>query len=207
VPHNRRPGPEPKAGIPFPGTTYPEVNRLGQVTMPDSVTRLDNGDLDVPGLGRIRSGFTQTERGVFAFGSLSHGILSLFTTEDDAAEVDDDAPMTLTELRDSIRRVLGADLPLGEPVRLSRFTFQARQAERYRDGRILLASDAAHLFPATGAALNLGMLDSANLGWKLTAAVRGRAQVGLLDTYHDERHLAGARAATDTSSGGTAART
>ena len=44
------------AGIPFPGTTYPEVNRLGQVTLPDSVTRLDNGDLDVPGLGRIRAG-------------------------------------------------------------------------------------------------------------------------------------------------------
>ena len=38
------------AGIPFPGTTYPEVNRLGQVTVPDSVTRLDNGDLGVPGL-------------------------------------------------------------------------------------------------------------------------------------------------------------
>jgi hypothetical protein len=37
------------AGIPFPGTTYPEINRLGQVTQPDSVTRLDNGDLDIPG--------------------------------------------------------------------------------------------------------------------------------------------------------------
>ena len=41
------------AGIPFPGTTYPEVNRMGQVALPDSVTRLDNGDLDVPGVGRI----------------------------------------------------------------------------------------------------------------------------------------------------------
>ena len=58
------------AGIPFPGTTYPEVNRLAQVTLPDSVTRLDNGDLDVPGLGRIRAGFTRTDRGVFGFGSL-----------------------------------------------------------------------------------------------------------------------------------------
>jgi 2-polyprenyl-6-methoxyphenol hydroxylase-like FAD-dependent oxidoreductase len=48
------------AGIPFPGTTYPEVNRLGQVTLPDSVTRLDNGDLDVPGLGWIRAGFART---------------------------------------------------------------------------------------------------------------------------------------------------
>jgi 2-polyprenyl-6-methoxyphenol hydroxylase-like FAD-dependent oxidoreductase len=61
------------AGIPFPGTTYPEVNRLAQVTVPDSVTRLDNGDLDVPGLGRIRAGFTRTARGVFGFGSLTAG--------------------------------------------------------------------------------------------------------------------------------------
>src|ERR1039457_1883007 len=79
--------------------------------------------------------------------------------------------MTLTEPRDSIRRVLGVDLPLGEPTRLTRFTFHARQVERYRDGRILLVGDAAHLFPAPGVALN----------------------AGLLDTYHDERHLAGER--------------
>ena len=87
----------------------------------------------------------------------------LFTTEDETTEYDDDEPMTLTELQDSIRRVLGVDLPLGEPIRLSRFTFHARQAERYRDGRILLAGDAAHLFPAPGVALNAGMLDTSTL--------------------------------------------
>jgi 2-polyprenyl-6-methoxyphenol hydroxylase-like FAD-dependent oxidoreductase len=185
------------AGIAFPGTTYPEVNRLGQVTMHDSVTRFGNGDLDVPGLCRVRPGFTHTERGVFA-GSFTPQVLFLFTTEDEACEYDDDAPMTLTELQDSIRRVLGANLPLGEPIRLSRFTFQARQAERYRDGRILLAGDAAHLFPATGVALNAGMLDTANLAWKLAADIHGWAPAGLLDTYHDERHFAGARALLQT---------
>jgi len=118
----------------------------------------------------------------------------LFTSEDESAEYDDDEPMTLTELAGSIRRVLGADLPLGEPLRLSRFTFQARQADRYRDGRILLAGDAAHLLPATGVALNAGMLDAVNLAWKLAAAVKGWAPPSLLDTYHDERHQAGARA-------------
>jgi 2-polyprenyl-6-methoxyphenol hydroxylase-like FAD-dependent oxidoreductase len=181
------------AGIPFPGTRYPEVNRIGQVTMHDSVTWLDNGDLDVPGLGRVRRGYTRTDRGVFAVGSLAPGTLFLSTTEDELTESDDDVPMTLTELQDSIRRVLGADLPLGEPLRLSRFTFQARQAERYRDGRILLAGDAAHLFPSTGVALNAGLLDSVNLAWKLAAAIDGWAPVGLLDTYDDERHFAGAR--------------
>jgi len=74
------------AGIPFPGTTYPEVNRLGQVTVPDSVTRLDSGDLDVPGLGRIRAGFTRTDHGVFGFGTLTSGALLVQTTEDEPAE-------------------------------------------------------------------------------------------------------------------------
>ena len=101
--------------------------------------------------------------------------------------------MTLAELRDSIRRVLGVDLPLGDAIRLTRFTFHARQVERYRDGRILVAGDAAHLFPAPGVALNAGMIDSVNLAWKLAAAIHGWAPAGLLDTYHAERHLAGER--------------
>ena len=181
------------AGIPFGGTTYPEVTRVGSVTLPDSVTVLGNGDLDICGAGRIRAGFTRTDRGVLAFGSVTPGILMVSTTEDDPAGSGSDEPMTLTELQDSIRRVLGADLPLGDPVRLTRFTFQARQAGRYREGRILLAGDAAHLFPATGVALNAGLLDAVNLAWKLAAAIGGWAPDGLLDTYHDERHLAGAR--------------
>ena len=181
------------AGIPFPGITYPEVQRLAVVTVPESVTVLENGDLEVAGVGRIGFGFTRTDRGEFAVGPTNPAVLMLFTSEDESADYDDDEPMTLTELRDSIRRVLGVDLPLGEPTRLTRFTFHARQVERYRDGRILLAGDAAHLFPAPGVALNAGMLDSVNLGWKLAAAIHGWAPAGLLDTYHDERHLAGAR--------------
>ena len=181
------------AGIPFPGTTYPEVQRLAQVTVPESVTVLENGDLDVAGVGRIAFGFTRTERGEFAVGSTDPALLGLFTSEDESADYDDDEPMTVTELRDSIRRVLGVDLPLGEPTRLTRFTFHARQVERYRDGRILLAGDAAHLFPAPGVALNAGLLDTVNLAWKLAADIHGWAPAGLLDTYHDERHLAGER--------------
>ena len=186
------------AGIAFPGTTYPEVNRLGQVTLPDSVTRLEGGDLDVPGLGRVRAGFTRTGRGVFGFGPLTSGALLIQTTEDEPSTADDDVPMTLTEFQDSIRRVLGADLPLGEVIRLSRYGFQARQAERYRDGRILLAGDAAHQFPATGIGINSGMLDAVNLAWKLAAVISGWAPPGLLDTYHLERHFAGARALLQT---------
>ncbi|MEV6906513.1 FAD-dependent monooxygenase [Amycolatopsis sp. NPDC051071] len=182
------------AGIPFPGTTYPEVNRIGQVGIPDGLTVHDNGDIETPELGRIKAGFTRTGNGVFALGSLTPGILFIQTTEDDPGEVDDDVPMTLAELGDSIRRVLGGYVPLGDPVRLSRYQFSARQAERYREGRILLAGDAAHLLPSTGTAINVGMSDSVNLAWKLAAELQGRAPEGLLDTYQAERHAAGARA-------------
>ncbi|MFC4533690.1 FAD-dependent monooxygenase [Sphaerisporangium dianthi] len=60
-------------------------------------------------------------------------------------------------------------------------------AERYRAGRVFLAGDAAHLFPAGGSALNVGMTDAINLGWKLSARLGGRAGDGLLDTYESER--------------------
>jgi 2-polyprenyl-6-methoxyphenol hydroxylase-like FAD-dependent oxidoreductase len=181
------------AGIGFPGTSYPEVNRLCQATVADPVTLLDNGDLDVPGLGAVHPGFTRTDRGVFAFGQMSTGTLMIQTTEDQDTAVDDDSPMTLAELQDSIRRVLGADLPLRAVTRLSRYGFQARQADRYRSGRILVAGDAAHQFPATGIGINVGMLDAVNLAWKLAAGVHGWAPSGLLESYHDERHFAGAR--------------
>ncbi|TKK85197.1 FAD-binding monooxygenase [Herbidospora galbida] len=183
-----------QAGIPFPGVTYPEVNRLGQVTLAPPVSVLDGGDLDVPGFGVIKAGFTRTDRGLFGLGvSPGSDLVSLYTIEDESTEYDDDVPMTPDELQGSVHRVLGVRLPVAEAGRLSRFTFKSRQAERYRHGRILLAGDAAHLFPATGVALNAGMLDAVNLAWKLAADVRGHAPDGLLDTYHRERHLAGAR--------------
>lgn len=182
------------AGIGFPGTTYPEVNRLAQVTLPDTVTVLANGDLDVPGFGTIRAGFTRTDRGLLGVGSSSGStVVSVYTVEDENTEYDDDVPMTAPELQDSVRRVLGAHLPVAEAHRLSRFTFKAYQADRYRAGRTLLAGDAAHLFPATGVAINAGMLDAVNLAWKLAADVHGWAPPGLLDTYHSERRPAGAR--------------
>jgi len=180
-------------GVEFPGTTYPEVHRLASTTMPESVTLLESGDLEVDGVGRIGFGFTRTERGEFAAGSAQPGVLGVFTSEPDTGEYDDDEAMTVTEMRDSVRRVLGVELPMGEPIRLTRFTFHARQAERYRAGRVLLAGDAAHLFPAPGAALNVDLLDAVNLAWKLGAEVAGWAPPGLLDSYDEERRLAAER--------------
>jgi 2-polyprenyl-6-methoxyphenol hydroxylase-like FAD-dependent oxidoreductase len=182
------------AGIAFPGNSYPEVHRLGTFTMPDSVTLLDDGDYETPDLGRVRAGYTQTERGIFAISSYTPNDLGVYTCIAEAAPCEDDqAQMSLDEFADSIRRVLGTSIPLGEPSRLTRFTYGARQADRYRAGRVLVAGDAAHQFPSGGVAVNAAMLDTVNLAWKLGAEIHGWAPRGLLDTYHHERHLAGVR--------------
>jgi len=69
----------------------------------------------------------------------------------------------------------------------------AHLARRYRQGRIFLAGDAAHIVPPTGGfGANTGIQDAHNLAWKLAAVLRGGAGPGLLDSYHDERHPVGA---------------
>ncbi|MEU8933090.1 SDR family oxidoreductase [Streptomyces sp. NPDC048409] len=92
------------------------------------------------------------------------------------------------------RDVTGEDIAHGTPLWVNSFGDASRQAEHYRTGRVLLAGDAAHQqMPIGGQALNLGLQDAVNLGWKLAATVLGRAPAGLLDTYHDERHAVGRR--------------
>jgi 2-polyprenyl-6-methoxyphenol hydroxylase-like FAD-dependent oxidoreductase len=118
------------------------------------------------------------------------------TREEPSAEPgtgDPEAPMTLAELSASVRRVIGAEIPMTEPTWLSRVAGNSRQADRYQSGRVLLAGDAAHVF-GIGGSLNAGLLDAINLGWKLAATVAGGAPAGVLASYHTERHAAGARA-------------
>ncbi|HEY1535710.1 MAG TPA: FAD-dependent monooxygenase, partial [Polyangiaceae bacterium] len=75
-----------------------------------------------------------------------------------------------------------------------RFSDMARQAASYRERRVLLAGDAAHVHsPVGGQGLNIGVQDAVNLGWKLAQVVRGTAPDSLLDTYQAERHPIGAR--------------
>lgn len=78
-------------------------------------------------------------------------------------------------------------------ISATRFTDNARQVTDYRQGRVLLAGDAAHVHsPFGGQGLNLGIGDAMNLGWKLAAVVRGTAPASLLDSYATERHPIGA---------------
>ncbi|MFF7212743.1 rifampin monooxygenase [Streptomyces sp. NPDC008238] len=102
---------------------------------------------------------------------------------------EDRAAPTWEEFKGRLRAIAGTDFGVHSPRWLSRFGDATRQAERYRVGRVLLAGDAAHVHPPTGGqGLNLGLQDAFNLGWKLAAAVLGRAPEGLLDSYHAERH-------------------
>ena len=68
------------------------------------------------------------------------------------------------------------------------YAFHARVADRWRNERVLLAGDAAHLMPPfAGQGMNSGMKDAVNLGWKLAAVVAGNAGAGILDSYEIER--------------------
>ncbi|MEU1433722.1 FAD-dependent monooxygenase [Streptomyces sp. NPDC005786] len=98
------------------------------------------------------------------------------------------------EIAQAWKRVTGEDISGGTPVWVDAFGDAARQLAQYRHGRILFAGDAAHRqMPIGGQALNLGLQDAFNLGWKLAAEVTGCAHPGLLDSYHDERHTTGRR--------------
>ncbi|MEV0130294.1 FAD-dependent monooxygenase [Dactylosporangium sp. NPDC050688] len=110
------------------------------------------------------------------------------------ADADVARPATFEEIALVWKRVTGEDVSGAEPLWVNAFGDASRQAERYRERRVLLAGDAAHQqLPAGGQALNLGLQDAVNLGWKLAAQLRGDAPAGLLDTYHAERHPAGRR--------------
>ena len=101
---------------------------------------------------------------------------------------------TLRDLSEALIAVYETDYGIHSPVWISRFTDMTRQAAAYRDRRVLLAGDAAHVHnPVGGQGLNTGVQDAANLGWKLAQVVNQTSPESLLDTYHAERHPVAAR--------------
>ena len=102
-------------------------------------------------------------------------------------------PVTLGHVQQVLRRVSSTDVTISAVHAATTWTDRARQATTYRNGRVLLAGDAAHIHaPLGGQGLNLGLGDAMNLGWKLAATIQNRAPEGLLDSYHTERHPLGA---------------
>ncbi|HEY1965276.1 MAG TPA: FAD-dependent monooxygenase, partial [Acidobacteriaceae bacterium] len=106
---------------------------------------------------------------------------------------------TLSDLSAALIKVYGTDYGIHSPTSISRFTDAARQAASYRNGRVLIAGDAAHVHsPDGGQGLQTGVQDAVNLGWKLAQVVKGASPESLLDTYHAERHPIGARVLRNT---------
>jgi 2-polyprenyl-6-methoxyphenol hydroxylase-like FAD-dependent oxidoreductase len=105
-----------------------------------------------------------------------------------------DVQSGLTEERATtlLRAAIGADIAM-EIVDVANWRAEANCAERFRDGRVFLAGDAAHVVPPNGGyGGNTGVQDAHNLAWKLAAVIRGEAGATLLDSYDAERRPLGA---------------
>lgn len=169
------------AGIEFPGWDPTTSNLIAEVEMtqePEWGIRRDA--LGLHGLSRMPNG----------------GPIRVMLTERDVGHTTEP---TLRDLREALIAVYGTDYGVHSPTWLSRFTDMTRQAATYRDRRVLLAGDAAHVHaPDGGQGLNTGVQDAVNLGWKLAQVVRGISPESLLDTYHAERHPVAARALRST---------
>ncbi len=164
-----------KAGIDFPGWD-PSVSYL--------IAECDMAE--EPAWG-VRPG----EKGINALGKMDDGRVRLVLIEPHVNQSDEP---TLDTLREALIAVYGKDFGVHNVTWLSRFTDMARQAASYRDKRVLLAGDAAHVHgPTGGQGLNIGVQDAVNLGWKLAQVVNGTSPESLLDTYQAERHPIGAR--------------
>jgi len=138
----------------------------------------------------LRPGRHYTDTGMYTF--QPPGTIAM--VDFDGGAFHGSTPITAEHVQTVLRRVSGTDVRVPSLQLASTWTDRARQATRYRQGRVLLAGDAAHIHsPLGGQGLNLGIGDAINLGWKLAATVRGGAPAGLLDSYTAERHPVGAQ--------------
>jgi 2-polyprenyl-6-methoxyphenol hydroxylase-like FAD-dependent oxidoreductase len=165
------------AGIDFPGWDPTRSNLIAEVEVTEEPPQGARHDAaGVHGLHRMADGRT----------------VRVVTTEQ---RIGRGSEPTLRDLSEALIAVFGTDFGVHNPTWISRFTDMTRQAAAYRDRRVLLAGDAAHVhYPVGGQGLSLGVQDAVNLGWKLAQVVHGTSPESLLDTYHDERHPVAARA-------------
>jgi 2-polyprenyl-6-methoxyphenol hydroxylase-like FAD-dependent oxidoreductase len=180
------------AGIEFPGWDPTISNLIAEVEMaeePEWGIRRDA--LGVHGIGRVQY---EIRDGQVVYGN--EGPIRVMATE---AQVGSTTEPTLSDLSEALIAVYGTDYGIHSPTWISRFTDMTRQAAAYRDRRVLLAGDAAHVHaPDGGQGLNTGVQDAVNLGWKLAQVVHRTSPESLLDTYHAERHPVAARVLRNT---------
>jgi 3-(3-hydroxy-phenyl)propionate hydroxylase len=142
-------------------------------------------------------GFRHGDRGSHAIGKVEDGgRVRVVLTE---AQIGPATEPAMRDVSEALIAVYGTDYGIHSPTWISRFTDMTRQAAVYRDRRVLLAGDAAHVHPPVGGqGLNIGVQDAVNLGWKLAQVVKQTSPASLLDTYHAERHPVAARVLRNT---------
>ena len=164
------------AGIDFPGWDPSKSSLIAEVEATEETPKgVRHDEIGVHGLHVMEDGRT----------------VRVVTAE---REIGPDTAPTLDDLRAALNDAYGTDFGVHNPTWISRFTDMTRQAAAYRDRRVFLAGDAAHIhYPAGGQGLSLGVHDAVNLGWKLAQVISGISSEDLLDTYHAERHPVTAR--------------
>ena len=163
------------AGIEFPGWDPTTSNLIAEVEMAEEP----------------EWGLRRDARGIHGLSRLDHGPVRVMVTEQRLGRTTEPS---LRDLSEALIAVYGTDYGIHSPTWISRFTDMTRQAAAYRDRRVLLAGDAAHVhYPVGGQGLNIGVQDAMNLGWKLAQVVHQTSPECLLDTYHAERHPVTAR--------------
>lgn len=104
----------------------------------------------------------------------------------------DESEPPLEELQAAVDAAGVPKTRLCDPVWRARFRISQRQVGSYRQGRVFVAGDAAHIHsPIGGQGMNTGIQDAANLAWKLALVSSGRGRPELLDSYQQERHPIG----------------
>src|SRR3954451_7538633 len=175
------------AGIDFPGWDPTTSSLIAEVELAEEPSwGMVTDEIGTHGLSRVEYEIRDGEI-VYA----DSGPVRVMLTEKDVGRTDEP---TLRDLSEGLIAVFGTDYGVHSPIWISRFTDMARQAAKYREKRVLLAGDAAHVhYPVGGQGLNIGVQDAVNLGWKLAQVVKRKTPDSLLDTYHAECHPVAAR--------------
>jgi 3-(3-hydroxy-phenyl)propionate hydroxylase len=164
------------AGIEFPGWDATTSAVIAEVEMSEEPQVVAvNDELGVRGMNVLEDGRT----------------VRVIVTEQQLGPAGD---VSLDELKRALVVGYGTDFGVHDPIWISRFTDSTRQAATYREGRVLLAGDSAHIhYPTGGQGIQNGVQDAVNLGWKLAQVIDGTSPESLLDTYEAERHPVTAR--------------
>jgi 2-polyprenyl-6-methoxyphenol hydroxylase-like FAD-dependent oxidoreductase len=180
------------AGIDFPGWDPTTSALLAEVELAvEPEWGVHSDEVGIHSFGRVEYEIRDGEI-VYA----DSGPVRVMVTE---AQVGNTTEPTLRDLSEALIGIYGTDYGVHSPTWITRFTDMTRQAAAYREGRVLLAGDAAHVHsPVGGQGLNIGVQDAVNLGWKLAQVVKSVSPDSLLDTYEAERHPVAARVLRNT---------